>query len=232
MKNRVMLLLVMASVAAGFFLVLKIGFLLHCDPIPPLFTSTSLTFLSASILIATVTIGVHHTVQAMRDRATQAQLRAESRRRTTAAQEERRRRVAELAADPIRAQYAPLVERGETWTDAHITYYENSALTATCIHLRPIEQAMRAAGIDVRLFKEEQVTAHCHIDLPRLRQTFPLSASIRYAEFFAGDPESHERPTAFLICDDHKSMIHTVHPDSPAPIFPAFFSASASVTPS
>jgi hypothetical protein len=28
-----------------------------------------------------------------------------------------------------------------------------------------------------------------------------------------GERDAHDHPTAFLICDEHKSLIHTVHPD-------------------
>lgn len=134
--------------------------------------------------------------------------------------EARKRLAVEMAADPKRARYAPLVARGEDWSDEHIAYYENPSMTVTCAHLRPIEQAMREAGIDVRLYKNRDVSAVCNIDFTLLKQTFSALAPIEYTEFYMGNPDDQERPAAFLICSDHKTMIHTRHPDQTAPSFP------------
>src|SRR5256885_1908259 len=36
--------------------------------------------------------------------------------------EAKRRRIAELASDPVRRKYIPLIERGEIWSDDQIDY--------------------------------------------------------------------------------------------------------------
>jgi hypothetical protein len=213
--------LVMACVAAGFFLVLKVGFLIHHDPQPEIFANRTFTAVAVLILCAGTMIGMLQAIQSGRDWISRARIREESYQSAAVHTAARRRRVAELAADPARARYAPLVERGETWSNEHIAYYENPRAFATCIHLRPIELAMRESGIDVRLYKNLEVSAQCHIDLALLQQIFHAGPPLHYSEFYMGDPEYHERPAAFLLCAVHNSMIHTVHPDNAGPLFPS-----------
>lgn len=209
-----------ACVASGFFLVLKVGFLLHHDPMPAIFADSKLTGLAILTLCAGTIVGLLIARESIREAQSRVRVREESYRSAAAHAEARRQRAVELAADPVRARYAPLVERGEAWSDAHIAYYENPALVATCTHLQPLERSIRAAGIDVRLLKDLQVSAHCKIDFARLQQTFGTGEPIHYSEFYMGDPEYHERPAAFLICYVHNAMIHTVHPDDSGPWFP------------
>ncbi len=83
------------------------------------------------------------------------------------------------------------------------------------------------AGIDVRLYiyKRQDVLAKCRIDFATLESDFSTSPPVRYAEFYAADRYEFEHPAAFLICGEHKSMIHVLHPEESeakdAPWFPA-----------
>ncbi len=129
-------------------------------------------------------------------------------------------RAAELSADPARARYATLVERGEDWSDAQIYYYETVGMSVTCVHLDLVERAMRAAGVEVRLVKDTDVSARCCIDFEALKRLFNLYSSVSYAEFYLGNPDEHERPAAFLVCGAHNCTIHTRHSDDGAPLFP------------
>ena len=117
-------------------------------------------------------------------------------------------------ADPSRAHYAPLVERGENWSDENIDYFEHPDRTTTCAHLQPIEHAMRSAGIETRRYREVDITAKCRIDFPALQRAFRIAAPVRYAEFYGGDRASTELPTAYLYCDEDKSMLSVLHPEA------------------
>ena len=64
--------------------------------------------------------------------------------------EEKRRRLAEMAKDPIRRKYVERIERGEYWSDEEIAFNDDVNATGVCEHLYPIEQRMRAEGIDLR----------------------------------------------------------------------------------
>lgn len=129
--------------------------------------------------------------------------------------EARRLRMAELLADPARAHYAPLVERGEDWSDENIRYFENPDETITCVHLQPIERAMRHAGVPARRYREADVTATCCIDYDLLKRDFDMDAPARYREFWEGERAEHDYAMAFLLCDEHKCMIYTIHPEDP-----------------
>jgi hypothetical protein len=219
---------VMAVVAAGFFLVLKIGFILHHDPLPAPFSSRGLTGLSAIVLAAGAAKASILAAKAMgrrpnyRDRHN---LKHEMSEREIA----RRQRAVLLAADPTRAKYAPLVERGEEWSDEDIAYAESPSATNSCSHLQLVERTMRHRGIEARRYKTRDIVAKCRIDFPALQSSFEVVPPVRYAEFYQGDRYEFEHPTAFLICDEHNSIIHTVHPeDAGATNLPLFPPPSAS----
>jgi hypothetical protein len=218
------LLCVMAFVAAGIFLVLKLGFIFYQDPQPGLIESRTITIVAVLVVfgaaIAAVALLINAICKALRKQGADRE-----RKRARSAQAEARiRRVAELAADPNRAKYASLVEKGEHWSDENIAYFENPGRAATCNHLEPIERAIREAGIQVRLHSAQNVLAKCRIVVAELERNFCASPPVRYAEFYQGDRYEFEHPTAFLICDEHKSIIHTLHPDeaeaTDAPEFP------------
>ncbi len=238
---------VMVSVAAGFFLTLKVGFIVHHEPQPAVIASTALTAAAAFVIlvaaIASTVILIRIGGRAASDRRNPgyttnsttdlrqpksaavsqsgnewsaevvAQGRINAQLASKARVEEQRRRVEELAADPARAQYAPLVKRGEDWSDQNIAYYENHEIAVSCEHLQPIERAMRRAGIDARRHLTN-VSAKCLIDLPALKIALSPPPTVRYMEYYQDERYERENPAAFLICDEHKSIIHTVHPEA------------------
>lgn len=214
----------MACTASGIFLVLKIGFITHPGPIPPIFESIPMTTLATLTLSIGIAVMVWQIARATRKAAMKAAAKKEAQANYERYKEARRLRAAELAADPARAKYASLVERGEIWSDEDIAYSETPSTTNTCSHLQAIERAMRNAGVSIRRYGESSVLTKCRIDLAALQRDFGTVPPVRYAEFYAGERTEHEHPTAFLICDDHKSMIHTLHPEEPgaqkAPWFP------------
>lgn len=142
-----------------------------------------------------------------------AKVRREERKTFSWHQEARRLRAAELAADPTRAHYAALVEQGEDWSDVNIRYFEDPTETITCVHLEPIERAMRRDGVSARRYHETDVMAACRIHHDALKRDFVAEAPVRYAEFYIGERSERDYPAAFLICDEHKCVIHTEHPE-------------------
>jgi hypothetical protein len=56
-------------------------------------------------------------------------------------------RYRELAADPRRARYAPLLLSGEWRTDEELDYLEHPDRVVTCAHLAPIERDLRRHAI-------------------------------------------------------------------------------------
>jgi hypothetical protein len=218
-------LVAMATVVAGFFIVIKVGFVIHGQPEPPPFDNPAITFAAVLVLVAVLGFVLFKLVEYVRWHGIRAQIRTESRRSQSEHMEARRLRVAELSVDPRRAKYAPLVERGEDWPNEHIDYAEDFEMTALCTHLAPIEREMRRSGIDVRRYREHDVTAKCRIDPPTLRSHFSVAPPIRYEEVEQGERASSDFLFAFLICDEHNCMLYTVHPDEGGagslPIFPA-----------
>jgi hypothetical protein len=207
------LIVVMVCVAAGFFLVIKVGFVIHHDPQPAPIASNALTATAVLILLVGTIAATFLVIQSGSRVATKARYRRTAQESAAAQAEARRRRAAELLTDPTRAKYTPLVERGEDWSDEKIAYNETPDMTATCEHLQLVERTMRGTGILVRLYKYGVVMAKCRVDYTRLQRAFQLASPVRYAEFYRGESVPDEVPTAYLICDEHKSMIHTVHPE-------------------
>src|SRR4051812_42665342 len=111
------LIFVMANVAAGFFLFLKVGFFLHHDHQPPLIDSAALTATAVLVLLCGMGAMILLLIRSIGEALTGARLRKESKALVASHLEARRRRVQELAADPARAKYAPLVEAGESWSE-------------------------------------------------------------------------------------------------------------------
>lgn len=131
--------------------------------------------------------GLGRAVDDMKERVAAAARIAE-RRRVEIAQ-----RVAELRADPRRAPFAAMAERGLVYDDAEIErrlarkaaieavphrrpfaalvfewsvpsdeqidYLADPTALATCAHLQPVERALRAAGVPVRLVRAGVVAA-------------------------------------------------------------------------
>ncbi|MEP7367391.1 MAG: hypothetical protein ABI972_29375, partial [Acidobacteriota bacterium] len=116
-----------------------------------------------------------------------------------------------------------------------IAYRQNPQATATCPHLRSIEEAMRTnAAIEVDLLRPLRdgpaIRATCRVDEKALRGAFGPAVAIRYHEEYYSDRGNDRIPTAHLICTEcreaHRagSAIWVLHPDecyADTPWFPA-----------
>jgi len=218
--SRFGLLLAMAGVGAGFVVVLDAGFMFSGAPAP---TEISTAFYPAlAVLSAVIGYAIHYlatrpggpglsdTLASYANSTPWAWAREAKTRKFFA--EERRQRLMRLAADPVRRKYVPLIERGESWSDEQIAYDLDPARTVTCVHLNPVERAMRVAGIAVKRDAGAWVNAACVIDEERLKQRFPLAPCASYRKIVAYDRSVEDPPRAQFWCAACNSTIDTVHP--------------------
>lgn len=216
------LVVVMAAVGAGFVVVLDVGFHAHHQPAPgdlDLLLAPALVALAAGFGVLAGqarTWGVGRSRLSRRDRA---RLRAQR----LAFAEERRRRVADLAADPLRARYAALVEAGQAWSDEQIAYDLDPAARATCAHLQTLEGVLRDAGVFVKRQPPPNVTARCVIDPEALKARLNLEACVAFTEGSMGGRAYEDGLFAMVRCSACQSRIDVTHrhePNAAAPLFP------------
>ncbi|MGH6942576.1 hypothetical protein [Hypericibacter sp.] len=106
----------------------------------------------------------------------------------------------------------PLIEAGQSWSDAQIAYDLDRRQTATCPHLQPIERALRDQGLYLRRWAGPDVEAQCCVDEAGLARRFELAPSVRYAEPAAYDRSLEDPPAALIHCSLCRSSIHLIHP--------------------
>lgn len=117
---------------------------------------------------------------------------------------------------------------------AQNAYDEDPSALAACVHLQPIEHAMRTTGVPVRLLipsgYSPVVMAACRVNETQLRRVFDLPESIYYAERYQPERSEWDNPRADIICaeclesDTSRSGIQVLHPDEcreDTPWFPA-----------
>ena len=222
------MLLLIAGVGAGFAVVLQVGFWLDGHPAPlqvgQAFPFALVVLLVLALLVATGGWRRLALAGTPGPGATHfwrtAWTRGRPLRDFNASERER---LAGLAADPARRQYAEKIRRGQLWSDAQIAYDLNPASTVTCVHLRGAEHAMREAGIFVRLLHGPVASADCRIDLPRFTQQFGDAASALYEERHDIDRSYHDPKTAMFHCRACNAHLMVVHPEEAAydtPLFP------------
>lgn len=122
-----------------------------------------------------------------------------------------------------------------------IAYAADLNATATCVHLQPIERAMRLAGLDVKLRQPNPflpvISAACRINEPELRRRFALPPSVYYKEGYQPDRSEFDNPRADIFCgeclvaDRSRADILTLHPDECRPDTPWFPAPPASPPP-
>jgi hypothetical protein len=128
----------------------------------------------------------------------------------------------------------PMAVHPKSPSAAQIAYLLNPEATATCEHLQPIERAMRAAGIDVRLLGISEfmpiIKAACRINEGELRGVFQLPPSVYYREGFMPEKYEFDNPRADITCgyclktDRTRCDILVMHPrecNNGTPWFPA-----------
>lgn len=218
------ILLLIAGVAAGFAAVLQAGFWLHGQAAPlevaQAFPFALMVLLLLAVLVATG--GWRRLAQAGTPSQASQGFRQQASRPLRDFNTIERQRLADLAADPARRQYAERIRRGQLWSDAQIAYDQDPSRTVTCVHLRGTEQAMRQAGIFVRLLHGPVASAECRINLPRFAQKFGEATAALYEERHDIDRSWHDPKSAMFYCPACKANLVVVHPEEAAPGTPWF----------
>jgi hypothetical protein len=108
-------------------------------------------------------------------------------------------------------------------TPEQVLYETNPLQVASCVHLRPIERAMRRAGMRLQLAgrhsHEPAVSAKCRINEAELRRVFALPPSVYYKEQYQPERSHWDNPRADIYCaeclvkDRERSSIGVLHPD-------------------
>ena len=216
------LLVAMAGVAAGFVVMLWAGFTLHHDAMPLVIEQYHLP--AIIIFAAAIAYALYRLTHGARRYGQRQSARRAARRSHADWREEQRLRLIEMRNDPILSAYAERIERGESWSDAQIAYDLEPAGSATCAHLAPVEQAMRRAGIAVKLQLGHIVHATCVIDEAALRARFAIEPPAWYGIIPDYDRSYEDPPSAALGCTEHGAMIYVIEPrQAPpgSPVFPA-----------
>jgi hypothetical protein len=103
-------------------------------------------------------------------------------------------------------------------------YQRDPSATACCVHLAPIESAMRAGGVRVEPGGVSAAAADCCIDMEALAQRFSPPESVSYQEVYSPDRSGLDPPHATLYCSACQSRLWLVHVGearSETPTFPA-----------
>ena len=83
-------------------------------------------------------------------------------------------------------------------------YASDTQATAACEHLRPVEAAMRAAGVRTQLLATSgtgrAVWALCQIHEQKLRHRFGLPSFVEYVERYVSERSREDTPHAELSC--------------------------------
>ncbi|HEU0120836.1 MAG TPA: hypothetical protein VFQ91_09950 [Bryobacteraceae bacterium] len=95
---------------------------------------------------------------------------------------QRKRRIAELEAVPHRRKYIPRIIAGENISDDEIDYREDPSKLRLCLHLQPLEQALRASGASLRPYPGAAVFSASPIEWPAFRERFALPETIIYEQ--------------------------------------------------
>lgn len=222
------LLTAMAAVGSGFIVVLGAGFRLHHET-PPGYLGPGFypAIVVLAAVVAYVVIKRPFAADGPRPRALnpveQRRLRAKWLAERKALEAERRERIARLSADPDLQSYAERIAAGEAWSDEQIAYDRDPGALGACVHLQPVEAAMRGAGLHLRLMGPSWLSAPCRIDEDALRAKFDLPASVTYVEAFLGGRAVEDDPVGYIQCRACQSSIGTMHPRearADTPVFP------------
>jgi hypothetical protein len=214
------LLVVMSGVGAAFWVFIAIGFWWHHQT-PPAAIRSGFS-IAVVVFVAAIAFGVWQ-IRMRRGHLAPSFSYPPRRLKPSAEMAQRQAWLSSLANDPLRQRYWQMIQAGESfWTLARVEYDLDPHATTCCRHLAPIESAMRAAGIRVRLSAVGIADAWCRVEMAALGKRFDLSEKVLYLEPQAYDRSVEDPPQAYLQCSICDSRLRVAHPSvSPgAPIFP------------
>jgi len=111
-----------------------------------------------------------------------------------------------LLADPRRAHHAAGVLQGLRWSDAQLAYFDDPAARVTCVHLQPVEAALRGAGRQCWPQGQAEIGTEAALRFAALRAQLALAASVRESY---EDEHPHAPPREYLRCTDCRSAIES-----------------------
>lgn len=116
------------------------------------------------------------------------------------------RRYQELLAHPTRKSWAQEALKGRFPSDAEIDYEEHAHLLLTCIHLQPIESAIRKSGIYCSALSPNRIVTFASLHAGKARRHYSLPSFVEWEETpaTAGEPDS-----AALVCRQCGSRIQS-----------------------
>ena len=205
-KGKGALLLVIAGVGAGFIVVIRVGFLIHGQQAPREL-SDGLFAGAVALLVYLMVAGVGQLLT-RRSRVQPAVLPQQVAAPSAP--------VPRIQFDTVNPSPLPRPLPPRPWVDPRVL--------ASCAHLKPVELAMRAEGIPVRVSRQLYVSADCRISQPQLLEEFGADIAARYDERHEIDRSYLDPKTAFFYCQSCQSTLMVVHPEEAreqTPWFPA-----------
>lgn len=107
---------------------------------------------------------------------------------------------------------------------ARVAYRQDQSSLATCEHLRPIERAMRMAGLELRLDSRLTVDAPCAIAEKEFVRRCRPGPTVHFRLHADSGRSYEDPPIASLTCHACGSLIYVVHPQAAVgstPVFPS-----------
>lgn len=216
---RLGLLLAMMWVAAGFWLVLALGFRVNGGG--PSWLQRGL-WPAASVVLALLIVGVRR----LPWRSTMRQLLMS--RRTVPAHAgqanlaQRRHWLAALEANPQTRPYAERIVAGDLfWNPERVAYDLERSATACCQHLAPLERALRSEGHPLYLVGAGEVRTDSGVDAEALAGHPLQPVEVVYEAWHQQDRQGDDEPVARLRCTTCGDRLWVRHPlgGGPSPVF-------------
>jgi hypothetical protein len=121
---------------------------------------------------------------------------------------EAEQRYLALLADPRRAHHAAGVLEGQRWRDAQLDYFDDPWARITCIHLQPVEAALRAAGRHCWPQQARELGTEAALRWEPLQVRFALPDCVRWE---VDEPDPHAGPREIVYCEACDSTIESGH---------------------
>jgi hypothetical protein len=97
-----------------------------------------------------------------------------------------------------KAQYIDNISRGIPYSDDRIDYIEFPDRLVLCEHLRPVEEAMRAARLPMDHIGSRLVAANCHLQTGRIARRYRLADCVAFGT--GPGPDNHAPDVQVIHC--------------------------------
>ena len=216
------LLLILASVGAGFIVLIRIGFWLSGDRVP---TEVSSLFPEAvaSLVLVVMATGMIVRRGGFARLSTSTQPPSyqathlpsiESTFPRARFNETRHGRMNALHSGPFGRNPAASVELSEHMSKAQLDYQHDPTALVTCSHLRSIERSMRDSGVAVSLDYSVHAKAQCRINHLGFTRVFGAAIAALYEERHEIDRSYLDPKSAMFWCPECQSRLTVIHPET------------------